>query len=102
MSDFDDQMQRLKSTGLEILQAGGWCPVQILATTADGNYLYFRARGDSWCCAIAPTEDEAIEGENTLFYKEESYGKPCGFQAGYMPFDEAVDIVLDALKGQQQ
>jgi hypothetical protein len=98
MNDFDTQLERLKAAGLEIIQAGGWCPVQICANTADGNYLYFRARGDSWCMAIAPTEDEAIDGDNAPFYKEGCYGKTCGFEAGYMPFSEAVDIVLDALK----
>lgn len=89
----------LKKQGLKVLMFGGMCPVQVHAILPDGNHLYFRARGNSWTIAIAPTENEAVDGdgERVLHYRESLYGSQP-FEAGYMPQSEVYEEVIKSLR----
>jgi hypothetical protein len=72
-----DYFQMLESDGLNVLLFGGRCPVQVEATLPDGNYLYFRARGDGWTIGIATTDSAAIDCDpderELLYYREGNY-----------------------------
>lgn len=80
-----DYIAALEKIGLKVEMFGGSCPAQVHAILPDGNYLYFRARGDAWRLTIASLEDEAVErnleSKNVWSDREGDYG---GFEAGYM------------------
>jgi len=69
---------------------GGLCPVQAEGRINDKQF-YFRARGDAWSLGIADTVDEAI-GNPTVEYVG-VYGEVGGYEAGYLPDDEARAII---------
>jgi hypothetical protein len=76
------------------------CPVQYEGTV--GPYaFYFRARGDLWEFCVADTVEQAV---NALLWPEETpyhyqaegyYGERGGFEAGWMPLEEAEQIIRE-------
>jgi len=91
-----DPLQELREAGLYIDLFGGFCPVQCEATLQDGKALYFRASGESWELAIAPTLDDAVSGDNAFLTISAEYGTEQ-FEAGYMPLETVADIILSAI-----
>ncbi|MCD8487943.1 MAG: hypothetical protein LRZ84_14705 [Desertifilum sp.] len=73
----------------------GAAPVQIEGELPDGNYLYFRARGDAWELTIA-SDEEKLFSDEVLFYQTETYG--TGFDASWMPHPIAWEIVTKGLQ----
>lgn len=98
----DYYIDLIEAHGLTVNAFGGNCPVQVHAYWANGNHLYFRARGNAWDIAIATNEDDAIAGDATrdtiLYYAGASYGRHKHYDAGYMPLCDVLTIVLDAIK----
>lgn len=86
LAAFDD-------TGASIDQMGGQCPVQVEGRV-DGQWFYFRARGQSWQFHVAPSEAEIFSKPS--FYIEGSYGEKK-FAAGYMPDADALLIMTHAI-----
>ena len=74
----DQFHQQLTKIGLDVISAGGNCPVQVEAALPNGHELYFRARGRGWLCEI----------EDLNLYADGDYGQEP-FAAGYMPLSEA-------------
>lgn len=68
-------------------------PVQAEGTF-DGLPIYFRARWDHWSVGIGGSDPAG----DPLWYYEEPYGKPDGYDASYMPQDEAHAFILAAIE----
>jgi len=92
----DELMAALKDMGVELICTCATAPVQFEGEL-DGLHLYFRARGEHWDCAIAPTLDEAVSEENLVYYKESDYGKDA-FDASWMPHREALGLILSCVR----
>jgi hypothetical protein len=92
----DELMGTLKDMGVELICTCATAPVQFEGEL-DGLHLYFRARGEHWDCAIAPTLDEAISEENLVYYKESDYGQH-EFDASWMPHKEALELILSCIQ----
>lgn len=88
--------QQIKRLGVTLQCTCTTAPVQFEGEV-DGLWLYFRARGNHWDCAIAPTLDEAVGEVNLAFYKEADYGKDK-FDASWMPHKDALKIILDCVQ----
>lgn len=74
----------------------GACPVQAEGYTKDGNWYYFRARGNHIRFVICESEDDytgLVESPTKyLFERELEYGDGM-FQAGWMKHEDAVRLV---------
>jgi hypothetical protein len=92
----DGLTQTVKDMGVEISCTCVSAPVQFEGEL-DGLHLYFRARGNHWDCAIAPTLDDAVAEENLVYYKESDYGQD-DFEASWMPHEEALAFVLSCIR----
>jgi hypothetical protein len=82
---------------IEIDWLGGNCPVQAEGTI-NGKRFYFRARGDCWSLEVSPGADGdylswPVTPEPWLY--EEDYGDGP-FDAGWMPQEEAVQMIAKA------
>jgi hypothetical protein len=84
---------------LKIDWLSGTCPVQAEGTI-DGLPFYFRARHDSWTFTVAATADgnpvEVWNDPTKGYHYKENYGEPGGFDAGYMPHEEARQFIEQA------
>ncbi len=92
----DELMTTLKDMGVELRCTCKTAPVQFEGEL-DGLHLYFRARGNDWDCAIAPTLDDAIAEENLVYYKESTYGED-DFDASWMPHKDALTLILNCVR----
>ena len=83
---------------IEAILTCRYCPVQIEGTV-NGLPFYFRARHDHWRMTIA--EGDAVEAslgwQPALYEREEPYGTPNGYDAGYMELSEAEQFVRACL-----
>ncbi|HEX8833571.1 MAG TPA: hypothetical protein VF719_05190 [Abditibacteriaceae bacterium] len=73
----------------------GHAPVQAEGTIC-GKRFHFRARWSGWCLSVA--EDESVDpiDINTSeqgFYVEGDYGRKGGYEASYMPDEDAKAII---------
>ncbi len=87
--------ERLVQAGLSEISIGGECPVECEARVG-GLYLYFRARGNEWWCSIARHQISATLGRACAYTARGTYG--IGFDAGYMPLEDAVPLIESAVK----
>jgi hypothetical protein len=95
MQRADDAQARLEAIGVKLDTYGGNCPVQIEGTY-QGEPFYFRARGSHWAVYIG---EGALTVDPQALYARDTY-RPEGtsdedarFVAGWMPLDEAFDIL---------
>lgn len=91
----DEVMEQLKAVGVNLQCTCCTAPVQFEGEV-DGLALYFRARGDRWDCAIAPTLEDAIGETNLAYYKESDYGED--YDASWMPHKEALELILGCVQ----
>ena len=73
----------------------GHGPVQAEGTII-GKRLYFRARWDEWSFSVASSEDGDpvdIQLPEQGFLREGQYGKPDGYEASWMNYDDAEAII---------
>lgn len=73
----------------------GHCPVQAEGTVM-GDPLYFWARWDEWTFAVADSVDGDpidISFPEQGFFCEGDYGKPKKYEASYMNYDDAEQII---------
>lgn len=82
----------LEDIGAELTMFGGNCPVQAEGKV-DGNYFYFRARGDEWQFHVARTNEEIFS--KPIFYKEQEFG--TGFDASWMDAETALDFITESI-----
>jgi hypothetical protein len=94
--DTDELLITLKDMGVELICTCVSTPVQFEGEL-DGLHLYFKARGNCWRYAIAPTLDEAASEENLVYYKESDYGQG-EFEASWMPHKEALGFILSCVR----
>ena len=85
-------LARLEATGAILDSIGGNCPVQANGDV-DGNWFYFRARGDEWQFYVADSDDLIFDAPD--FYVERDYGS--GFDAGWMPQHEAIGFIVNSI-----
>lgn len=92
---------------LVIEYMSGLCPVQANGTLDDQYSWYFRARYDYWEFILEPigteplehyfrkrkAEDGTVVNLDATFYYHEFWGEKGGFDAGYMPFEEAAKFI---------
>lgn len=76
---------------LKIDHIGGFCPVQAEGTI-DGIPFYFRSRGERWAIGIGEDPVDILLGWKEGWRRSQAYGN-ARFAAGYMPIDEAEDII---------
>lgn len=84
---------------------GGNCPVQgfgrIQHTEADPvRAWYFRARGAHWSLTVGDEDEPGShyvndDGADLCVFAD--YGEPGGYDAGWMPADEAIGRIVAAL-----
>lgn len=89
-----EPIMSLLALGASVHNAGGNCPVQVTGEV-DGNYFYFRARGEHWQFEVAKNENEWL-ADNLLFRIEKQYGTEP-YSAGWMPLHEAFGFVAEAI-----
>ena len=70
--------------------------------TIDGMPFYFHARWDGWSFSLALHPDVDPQGitmsSERAFYVEGDYGQPEGYDASYMPEEEAEAIIRNCIK----
>lgn len=103
----DELTKQLAAIAVTLDSCTGRCPVQI-SGEYDRRWLYFRARGDRWQLAIHDDEDLAIDltfaddeqdaDSQGGFMRCGTYGKSGGYEAGYMPLEDAIAIIKAALQ----
>lgn len=85
----------LLKSALVIDEITGCCPVQASGTVR-GFPFYFRSRGDRWRFAIATGNTDPVDvmlQHGNGFFREGRYGPEGEFAAGYMPHEEAREII---------
>lgn len=96
--DHDDPVKvgeaviRAEAMGLKIKSKGGNCPVQIDGWI-DGNFFYFRARGDNYQVHICGKEEDLFNNE--LYYADYDWGEWP--EAGWMDLDVAIHRLCDEI-----
>ena len=80
-------------TDIVINHIGGKCPVQAEGLI-NGEPFYFRARWKRWQFGIGKDPVGVILGRCEGFYR----AAPRAFNAGYMPLDEAINIIRKCAK----
>lgn len=83
-----------------LVQVNGWCPRQAEGFLSDGNYYYFRARGDKWYLKIStiPMKKDSTTNffSNQIFhYGNRSY-KPWP-ECGWLSERECIRLATKAL-----
>lgn len=81
---------KLVGTNPYKLKPGGFCPVQIEGFTKEGQWFYFRARGNSISFEIYNNEEE-FSIEKPLFERRIEYGTGP-FDAGWMQHEDAIRL----------
>jgi hypothetical protein len=71
------------------LVPSGFCPVQIEGYTKEGQWFYFRSRGNTITFVISKEEDYGHE--EPLFEKTLIYGSHP-FVAGWLPHEDAIRL----------
>ncbi|WP_413711835.1 hypothetical protein [Rhizobium sp. Rhizsp82] len=85
---------RLEQTeSFRLDELAGFCPVQAEGEF-DGLYFYFRARGAHWRFEAG---GDAIGNKCAVWWYEEAWPSPTGFEAGYMSDDDAIQCILKAI-----
>ena len=89
---YQEAKVELMETGLfkEIWMFQGWTPVQGEGILTNGQWFYFRARGDSASLDIAETPWE--EPYITTFEEEVTPGEQ--YAAGYLPADKSKKLIV--------
>jgi hypothetical protein len=90
-----DALLAFADLGGVIVTLGGNCPVQCDGKI-DGQWFYFRARGERWTFTVAPTDAEIFS--KPTFHLERAYGVGSRFDAGWMEQSEAVGFMCEGVK----
>lgn len=85
---------------VDIVYFGGETPVQCWGTIA-GKHFYFRARWNYWSFGVGEQQDLPVVADDDIdrlnYYKEQEYGNDP-YSAGYMPFDESKNWIIECIR----